>query len=207
MIKNEDLWTCDFWVNKNHEINEKIEGHTAFYPNKIENLIKYSKMINPGSLIIEIGFNLGHSAHAILSYADSPKRFVSFDICSHQYVKPSWEYFKTHYDCFETVDGDTKITLPDFTSKNQGIFDLVHLDGGHGLDVVCSDIENSKKLVKLGGHIIVDDTNISEVGSSLRMSDMSNFKLVEVIKARSGGSQSIHGTNRTSEVIVFERIA
>tara|TARA_R110002126_G_scaffold793_3_gene4967 strand:- start:6620 stop:7246 length:627 start_codon:yes stop_codon:yes gene_type:complete len=208
MIENEDLWTSDFWVNKNYEINDEAkEGHVGIYPNKIENLVKYSKMINSGSLIAEIGFNLGHSAHTILSNADNPKRFVSFDICIHQYVKPSWEFFKKHYDCFETVDGDTRITLPDFTNNNQGIFDLVHLDGGHKFDVAASDIENSKNLVKLGGYIIVDDTNINTVGSALSVSDMSNFKLIETIKSRSGGSQSAPGKIRTSEVIVFERTA
>ena len=74
MIENEDLWTSDFWVNKNYEINDEAkEGHVGIYPNKIENLVKYSKMINSGSLIAEIGFNLGHSAHTILSNAETIK--------------------------------------------------------------------------------------------------------------------------------------
>jgi len=40
-----------------------------------------------------------------------------------------------------------------------GVFDLVYIDGGHDYDTVISDINLVKKIIKLGGFIVTDDSS------------------------------------------------
>jgi hypothetical protein len=115
--------------------------------------------------ICEIGFNAGHSSMLLLlGRPNKPINFTIFDIGSHLYTKPSFEYIKSafSYVNFEYVEGDSTITIPEWINKNQELiykYDIVHIDGGHSDHCISNDMKNADLLVKKNGIIIIDDTN------------------------------------------------
>ena len=67
---------------------------------------------------------------------------------------------------FEYVEGDSLIELPKWIEKNQallGAYDLIHVDGGHSEECIQSDMLYADKLVCVGGNIIVDDSDDSNI--------------------------------------------
>jgi len=52
------------------------------------------------------------------------------------------------------VRGDSRIVLP---TLGDGIFDIVFIDGDHSYEFVKSDINQAKRLIRLGGFIVGDD--------------------------------------------------
>jgi len=202
--KTDALWKDEFWTSVMAKVKPR-EGFSARYPGKIDVLCKYAEMLPEESVIAEIGFNVGHGAHALISSAKGLARFVSFDICEHQYAKPHWQHFQNNFSFFETVEGDTTETLKDFSTSNKDIFDLIHVDGGHKYEIALSDLRCSQKLVKSGGFIIVDDTNIKGVSRALSELDMNNFEVIEECDVRSGGKLSDIGTSRQSKSTVLRR--
>ena len=148
-----------------------IYAHQTF--NRVD--ILYTKQLNlfgimtPSiSNICEIGFNAGHSALLMLLGAKAPINLTVFDICEHPYTHPTYQYLR---DTFPTctmslIEGDSTVTIPQWLSDNPhrlGSFDLIHVDGGHSEPCIRNDLANAVKLLKLGGLMIVDDTNISYI--------------------------------------------
>jgi hypothetical protein len=123
--------------------------------------------------ICEIGFNAGHSTLLMLLdqyYYNKTIDYTIFDIGTHKYMQPSFEYIKTIFKNinFELIVGDSIIKLPDWIEKNNVVintYDVVHIDGGHGEECIKNDFINADKLVKLGGYIIIDDTNAPIINS------------------------------------------
>jgi len=93
-----------------------------------------------------------------------PLEFTVFDIGQHAYVKPCLSYIQSRFphSHFEYIEGDSTVTMPAWIERNAavvGTYDVVHVDGGHSEHCVTSDMRNADRLVKLGGILIVDDTN------------------------------------------------
>ena len=116
--------------------------------------------------VCEIGFNAGHSALLLLLSAHNIELdFTVFDIGQHKYTKPSVNYIKTSFPhiSLEYIEGDSIEEMPkwiDAHSDLKGAYDVVHVDGGHTYECVKSDMIGADSLVKVGGIIIVDDTNV-----------------------------------------------
>jgi hypothetical protein len=56
--------------------------------------------------------------------------------------------------------------MPGWIRANHvGLFDVVHVDGGHSEHCISHDMKNANLLVKNGGILIVDDTNIHYISS------------------------------------------
>jgi hypothetical protein len=115
--------------------------------------------------ICEIGFNAGHSTLLmLLNRDDTPLEYTVFDLGEHAYVKPALDYIKNTFQHvnFEYNEGDSIKTLPAWIGKNThlcGQYDIVHVDGGHTEECIQNDLMNAVKLCKVGGIIIIDDTN------------------------------------------------
>lgn len=160
--------------------NSYLEGncfyhHQSFhiYPElytKQLNLFWCGKQANIN--LCEIGFNAGHSAMLMLLGRDiTPLKyenylnFTVFDIGHHPYTVPCYEYIKDKFSShvrFEYIEGDSTITMPDWINKHNelvGKYDVVHVDGGHTEHCISNDMINADILVKVGGIVIVDDTN------------------------------------------------
>jgi hypothetical protein len=119
--------------------------------------------------ICEIGFNAGHSSMLmLLGRDDSPLDFTVFDIGEHSYTKPCLSYIEKAFEHvnFEYIEGDSTKTMPEWIKKNKmqiGLYDVVHVDGGHDESCIFNDMKNSDVLLKTGGIMIIDDTNVGHI--------------------------------------------
>ncbi len=146
--------------------------------NKQKNL---QKIAEGKKNIMEIGFNGGHSCLMFLYNNPTLEKITIFDICEHKYVKPCFEYLKKEFSNveLELIEGDTRLTLDDY-SKIPYTFDFIHMDGGHGIDVIDNDIHHCKLMSKL---IIVDDTNYAPINSVVENSLKNDgFKEMKMLK-------------------------
>jgi hypothetical protein len=48
-------------------------------------------------------------------------------------------------------------------NKYLGKYDVVHVDGGHSEHCISNDLKNTHLLVKNGGIVIIDDTNVAHI--------------------------------------------
>lgn len=155
------------------ESKATLEGN-SFYIHASLNLYPalYTKQVNlfwcgmqATTKICEIGFNAGHSTMLLLLGRDSsPIDFTIFDIGHHAYTKPCVEYMKKRFSnvAFEYVEGDSERTMPAWILDNtsaRGTYDVVHVDGGHFESCIMNDMKYTDILVRVGGIVIVDDTN------------------------------------------------
>ena len=103
--------------------------------------------------ILEVGFNGGHSV-ALYLYSN-PNIFIrSFDICIHKYTEECANYFKKLKN-FEFVKGNSMITLKEH--KADRIFEIIHIDGGHGYNIAKNDLVECKKFSNKNTILIFDD--------------------------------------------------
>lgn len=114
--------------------------------------------------IAELGFNAGHSALLLALGSGGNGCITFYDICSHRYVKPCFEFLKEKFPSatMKLVPGDSRQTLKDAVLRGEK-YDLFHLDGGHDYEVYMSDLECALHLTKKGGIIIIDDTNVFHI--------------------------------------------
>lgn len=124
------------------------------------------RAIRGKKLVLEIGFNAGHSALLALA-AEPGLRYVGVDICRHSYTKPCGEVLREIFgDRFELIAGDSRTVLPRLYEKRPQLApDLFHVDGGHGVETCIADIENSIRIARgrKGVHVLVDDTAAQKI--------------------------------------------
>lgn len=126
---------------------------------------------NASEKIAEIGFNAGHSCLAmLLGRNEKNTKMAIFDICEHSYVLPSFRYVQSQYGSvnWEMHSGDSTFTLPEYIKNNPDelqTYDLIHVDGGHSLHCITNDMMHALQLLRVGGLMIVDDTNIAHINS------------------------------------------
>jgi hypothetical protein len=135
--------------------------------------------------ICEIGFNAGHSTMLLLLGRDqTPLEFTVFDIGHHDYTKPCISFIQSEFShvCFEYIEGDSTITMSQWIQVHDdllGSYDLVHIDGGHTEHCIMNDMQNSDLLVKKGGYLIIDDTNMLHINQYVD-NYISSGKYIEV---------------------------
>lgn len=163
---------------------EALEGNCVYYhqtltrfpelSNKQQNLRTVAAYNNkPGSKICEIGFNAGHSAALFLLNAPDAE-FTFFDLGEHAYTRPCFKYIDSAFPTTKKtmVYGDSRTIIPSWLSTHKDAiasFDVVHVDGGHLVDCVVSDLAMSILMVRKGGIVIVDDTNSELISSYFEM--------------------------------------
>jgi predicted O-methyltransferase YrrM len=178
--------------------NESLEGN-IFYPHKslIELPELKAKQINlfwcgkqVKTRLCEIGFNAGHSAMVmLLGIEHMPLDFTIFDINQHKYTEPCYNYVQSKFPnvSFEFVKGDSTKTMPEWIKLHSSLmetYDVVHLDGGHSEECILNDIKHSDMLVKKGGLIIIDDTNMQHINKHVNnmLSSGKYTEITDVIK-------------------------
>jgi len=127
-------------------------NYTDLFLNKtknISNLVLNKNIKN----VMEIGFNSGFSA--LLMLLSNPKmNLTCFDLGEHKYTLPCYEKLKeTFGERIKIIIGDSTETL----KTVHDMYDLIHIDGGHSVEVADSDITNSYRLSKQGTILIMDD--------------------------------------------------
>jgi len=117
--------------------------------------------------VAEIGVNAGHSATLLHLSADPTATIVLFDLNEYKYTAPALEYLRTHFPQHaQVIFGDSRTTLVEWLTahpEEKGTFDLVHVDGGHELSCFTSDATHALRLVRVGGILIIDDTQIDYI--------------------------------------------
>ncbi|MAI13841.1 MAG: hypothetical protein CMM15_07475 [Rhodospirillaceae bacterium] len=146
------------------ESNEAVEGncmyqHFVHLPvkNKWKQLNLFW-MASCSERILEIGFNAGHSSLLFL-LARPDSELVVFDLCEHRYTDPCFRYLDHHFPGRLTlIPGDSRTTVPLYTKEHlHETFDMVHVDGGHSMEIANRDFFN---ILPLASRIIIwDDTD------------------------------------------------
>lgn len=112
--------------------------------------------------MVEIGFNGGHSATLFLSALPKDGELLFFDLFTHLYAKPCYDYLKSQFPQIKNlIAGNSVETMPTYIETHPeevGSYDCVHVDGCHDLDFVLSDVVAADRLLKKGGILILDDT-------------------------------------------------
>tara|TARA_B110000977_G_C10767370_1_gene373223 strand:+ start:51 stop:629 length:579 start_codon:yes stop_codon:yes gene_type:complete len=147
-----------------------------------QSLFDFTSKLSP-SKILEVGFNAGDSACCFLNA--SPKAsMITFDVCKNGHEYTALTVLQKYFD-IELIEGDSKLTLPNWLRLNKDIyFDLIYIDGGHDYDTALSDINNLVEFVRPGGYILVDDINIfPSVRQAIDDSNLGNFKLSELVNS------------------------
>lgn len=121
--------------------------------------------------ICEIGFNAGHSTLLMLLGRDKLSiDFTIFDLGMHKYTKPCFEYIQSKFPHirFEFIEGDSTVTIPKWIDdKYSGLYDVVHVDGGHSEHCIKNDMKHADILVKNNGIVIIDDTNCDYINKTV----------------------------------------
>jgi predicted O-methyltransferase YrrM len=152
-----------------NKIGERIEGNLicdvdtsnstiARNLDKIKNL---QYLVKNKNKVCEIGVNAGHSLLLMLE-ENSTADYLIFDLNNHQYTQPCVDYIKGSYPNtnIEVVYGDSKVKVLEHLMNNPDLkykFDLIHIDGGHGIDEVVCDYNSTKFLSKDNCIFIFDD--------------------------------------------------
>lgn len=130
------------------------------------NLVNIIKSRNPQK-VAEIGMNAGHSMLLLLHKLSPNAEVRVFDLNNHSYTKKAFEYLCSHYPQLkEMVVGDSTVTMREFIKvrpEEKETYDLIHVDGGHEKAIVDSDVFYADILLKSGGVMILDDTNIKYI--------------------------------------------
>ncbi len=111
---------------------------------------------------LEIGFNAGHSAVLILN-AEPEMRLASIDIGLHPYTFPcakAVEALFPHRFSFHV--GDSRQAL---ARINAAPLDFVHIDGGHGPEVVAFDVNWFCENAPVGCRLLLDDAYVEYIGA------------------------------------------
>lgn len=132
--------------------------YTPEYYAKQQNIILCAT--NPNvKKVLEIGFNSGFSTLLIL--LSNPNIHITcVDINIHSYMLPCYNILKNYFgDRINLLIGDSTLVVP--TIKDT--FDLIHIDGGHSIDIAEKDIINSIALCNDNCILIMDDTDMDNI--------------------------------------------
>ena len=140
-----------YWYSGNEGHTQQNDEETAF----LKDISKNS------SLILEIGFNGGHSSETFLKSKNLVK-LTSIDIGFHHYVKFGEYFLKNKYkNKFNLIISDSTIALKELVKKNQK-FDLIFIDGSHHYETVKEDLSNALLLSHEKTLILMDDVYLRE---------------------------------------------
>jgi len=154
----------DFLENK--KIKKKdLEGHTQLEPKLTDILIKLVSN-DKIKIVMEIGFNAGHSADTFLK-SNENITLISFDIATHPYVDAGKTYIDKKYPGRHTlIKGDSRTTILDYYRQNpEQKFDLIFIDGGHYENIPQSDLANCRLFAHENTVVAMNDVKYKNVES------------------------------------------
>ncbi len=114
--------------------------------------------------LLEVGVNAGHSA--LLALSTSPKlEYYGVDIMSHAYTIECLDFLQGEFPGrVHLFRGDSREVLPRLAvRRDELMFDILCVDGGHTSEVCLSDMSNCIRIAKgrRGRHLLLDDVHAS----------------------------------------------
>lgn len=139
-----------------HEPNPGRDNIVSYFQTKRHN---FALVCKETKCMLEIGVNAGHSA--LLALANGVE-FHGVDICWHAYTHRVADYLKSKFrDRFHFYAGDSRMTVPKLAEDKPWLrFDLLHIDGHHGLEYCEADTRNASAMALKNAWIIIDDTDM-----------------------------------------------
>lgn len=143
-------------------------------PHNFQSFAFWSKVIPHPNVMLEIGFNIGHGAAALLHLFPNSK-LISIDIRDSSEVRNAHTVLDARYPGrHELVIGDS--TVASFPNSFQAAF----IDGAHDLDSIKKDIETCRRHgVK---HFLFDDVHPRH-GDTIEAIKLSRLKLNAIVGA------------------------
>lgn len=138
------------------------EGNCSNLPGQLGDLEHFGSLPMVKT-VMEIGFNAGHSAYALLSAAPHTT-LISFDLNVYTSVECAKPYIDDAFPGRHTlILGDSRDTVPAFIDANPGKkFDLIFIDGGHTYEIALADLLNCRRLAHKDTIVIMDDVIYEE---------------------------------------------
>ena len=167
--------------------NVAVIENNEIPPERINRRANVIRAVQGRRIVLEIGFNAGHSALLILE-ANPEIRYIGIDLGRHAYTAPCANYIKVEYgERFDIYFGSSTDVLPEFiATEASNDIDLVHIDGGHTEAVAFADLNyviGMHRRRDLRRYLIVDDTQMPAIQAAL-----SSFVAQGVLRAETLGS-------------------
>jgi hypothetical protein len=156
-------------------VGERIEGNLVcditptnwVIQSNIDKINNLQYLCKNKKKIIEIGVNACHSLLLML-LINPEAEYLLFDLNNHKYTEPAFNYIKSQFPNtkINIIFGDSTKTIHKFIFENQTelhSYDLIHIDGGHTIDIFPHDYNNSKQLIVENGVVVFDDYNYEEI--------------------------------------------
>lgn len=168
-----------YFINPLTGKDKDDRGHTIPFgtgPHSFKSFQMFAACIPEPARILEIGFNLGHGAAALLAIFWSSK-LVSVDIRDSSEVRNAAKVLGERYgDRHSLIISDSAKLCSVLT----GNFDAAFIDGAHDLKSIIQDIETCRLLgVK---HILLDDVHPRH-GATLEAIKVTGLKLHAIVGA------------------------
>lgn len=141
--------TIPLWKKLVH--GEQHQGSVASIEKKCEMLQKSVIAKNPVN-ILEIGFNVGHSAIIIMDNVSENAKLTSIDIVKTK----SSDILTAECSNFRFVHDNSLVFLTQYNGES---FDFVFVDGDHRPETVSSEIDLLYSVVSSDCWVLFDDTH------------------------------------------------
>lgn len=139
--------------------------------------IEIINLIKDSDLVLEIGFNFGHTSEDII--LKNHRQLVCIDNFRHVYSKISKKYFEKKYpQRIRFLNSNSDLALKKLINEGK-MFDLIIIDGGHTYEVCFDDIKYSLELLKDNGIMIIDNLEIDSVNEAVESFKI-NKKIIEI---------------------------
>jgi len=156
-------------------VGERIEGNLVcditptnwVIHDNIDKIKNLQYLCKNKKKIIEIGVNACHSLLLML-LINPEAEYLLFDLNCHKYTEHAFNYIKSQFPStkINIIFGDSTKTMHKFIVDNQTelhSYDLIHIDGGHTIDIFFRDYNNSKQLSVNNGIVVFDDYDYDSI--------------------------------------------
>ncbi len=161
-------------------VNGKTAKPDAIYTTKRRN---FANLMRKKNFVVEIGFNAGHSALLALM-VNQQIRYFGIDIARYSYTKLCANYLQDKFGTrFECQFGDSMKVFPLHALGKLLESDLIHIDGGHSIEMFTIDISHAIMLPnpgRINRHILVDDAKSKPILDKIR--ELEALRYVTVVK-------------------------
>lgn len=196
--RNSDLWQSIERIRATTQSRgEQVLGNFSYYVGKCELLYKHVKQLQP-KVIVEVGWNCGHSA-VIMLHASPSSRLVSFDIADREYMLTVADLIKSKHPSSSFHVGDSKVILPQVLQLEDLRVDFALIDGDHTYEAVTADLTAVAPHMSLGGLIFIDDLDVEGIRRAVDEFNWTGFTLVDQ------GTFDRFTKDRVSSVVVYRK--